>query len=74
MPIYEFDCRLCHKRFELLIGISRVDEAACPTCGSKDVRRVMSSFASRASGGDCCDNGTGCAGCSSGNCADCSGH
>ena len=72
MPIYEFECRPCKERFELLIGMSRIGEATCPKCGSGKVQRVMSMFASRTSGGSSHDHGGGgCASCGSGNCATC---
>ena len=71
MPIYEFDCRPCKERFELLIGISRVGEAKCPKCGSGRVRRVMSMFAARTSGGSSHSHGDNCAGCAAGHCATC---
>lgn len=75
MPIYEFECRPCDERFELLISISKVDEAKCPHCGSDKVRRVMSTFASRTSGECSHDHGSGgCAGCASGHCGSCDCH
>lgn len=73
MPIYEFDCRPCKDRFELLISLSRVDEAKCPNCGSDKVTRVMSMFSSRTSGGGH-SHGSDCAGCASGNCGNCGCH
>lgn len=72
MPIYEFDCRPCKDRFEILISISRIDEAKCPKCGSDKVTRVMSMFSSRTAGGS--SHGSDCAGCASGNCGNCGCH
>jgi putative FmdB family regulatory protein len=75
MPIYEFDCRPCKERFEILIGMSRIEEAKCPKCGSDKVKRVMSMFSSKTSGGGSHDHGSGgCAGCAAGHCATCGGH
>jgi len=76
MPIYEFICRPCDSRFEVLTSISRASEAHCPRCGSGEVTRVMSTFASRTTGGDghSHSHGGGCAGCSSGNCGNCGCH
>lgn len=68
MPVYEFKCRVCDKRFELLIGFSRIDEAKCVECGSGDVARLISTFAARMGGGG---SSSGCAGCASGNCGSC---
>jgi putative FmdB family regulatory protein len=43
MPLYEYDCRACGHRFELLI---RGPQAiACPKCSSDSVDRLLSSFA-----------------------------
>ncbi len=43
MPIYEFACTPCGKKFEDLI-IRKSDEAEvkCPACGSQDVSRQIS--------------------------------
>lgn len=54
MPIYEFVCKECTKSFEdLVLSASRIDEVVCPVCGSRQVKKKMSTFASKpASGGD----------------------
>ncbi|MFA7157886.1 MAG: zinc ribbon domain-containing protein [Kiritimatiellia bacterium] len=44
MPIYEYECTQCKKRFEHLLKNSRDVPAACPGCGAKKVSRVFSSF------------------------------
>ena len=52
MPIYEFECKKCHKTFEALL--KRMDEKAkepCPECGSKETARKLSVFAAAASSG-----------------------
>ncbi|MCX6030132.1 MAG: zinc ribbon domain-containing protein [Chloroflexi bacterium] len=51
MPLYEFTCPGCGRSFEELVR-SANDTAAvkCLTCGSHNVRRKISMFASRASG------------------------
>ena len=45
MPIYEYACRSCSERFELLTYVSKADGATCPKCGAVDVKRLMSTFA-----------------------------
>jgi len=46
MPIYEYRCGGCKKKFEQIILRGKaLDEAACPQCGSRDVERLLSSFA-----------------------------
>jgi putative FmdB family regulatory protein len=52
MPLYEFTCPECESAFEeLLRSSAAVAEVKCPTCGSERVRRKVSTFASRVSGG-----------------------
>ena len=60
MPMYEFKCRKCGDNFEELATMAEVEagEVVCPECGSKQVDRQMSTFAS---GGDkSTDGGGGC--------------
>jgi putative FmdB family regulatory protein len=46
MPIYEYRCRKCQKRFSVLtLRISARAAAACPKCGSQRADRLMSRFA-----------------------------
>jgi putative FmdB family regulatory protein len=53
MPIYEFVCTECNKSFEdLVFSLSKIDEVVCPACGGSQVKKKMSTFASKpASGG-----------------------
>lgn len=44
MPIYEFECEKCGTRFEELVP-SEAAEVACPSCGSRRARRLMSEVA-----------------------------
>ncbi len=41
MPIYEFECEGCERRFEELVGAAAADPA-CPECGSGRTRRLLS--------------------------------
>jgi putative FmdB family regulatory protein len=51
MPLYEFQCTECHSTFEELMRVSPpANDVACPKCGSRYVRRKVSTFASKASG------------------------
>ena len=52
MPIYEFVCAPCGKKFEDLV-IRKSDEAevACKSCGSRSVSRQMSRPAATRIGG-----------------------
>ncbi|MCK4431122.1 MAG: zinc ribbon domain-containing protein [Candidatus Aminicenantes bacterium] len=44
MPIYEFTCKRCGKRFETLVSIGAEKKVSCLECGSKDVQKLFSSF------------------------------
>jgi putative FmdB family regulatory protein len=51
MPIFEFVCKNCDRPFEeLLRSASLVDQVVCPSCGSPQVRKKMSTFAAKVSG------------------------
>ena len=51
MPIYEFVCTECGHPFEELVFGMNTSGVVCPTCGSEQVKKKMSTFASK-SGGD----------------------
>jgi putative FmdB family regulatory protein len=52
MPLYEFQCTDCDREFEELVRASTaIAEVKCPECGGDHVRRKVSLFASKASGG-----------------------
>jgi len=70
MPIYEYRCRKCGKKFEKLVLNSR--KVACPDCKSEELDRLMSVFA-HTSGGKLATSSTGksCAGCSGKSCGNC---
>lgn len=74
MPIYEYYCDACKKKFECLIMGNR--KPACPDCGTQDVNRLMSAcgFISKGSGGESVRSSAGassCSGCSSSSCSSC---
>ena len=46
MPIYEYTCQECGKKFEKLMrAMGDQSKAPCPSCGSKKTERAMSVFA-----------------------------
>ncbi len=52
MPIYEFVCTECGKSFEdLVFSLSKIDEVVCPACGGSQVKKKMSTFASKPAAG-----------------------
>ncbi len=51
MPIYEFDCEECGTGFDKLVRrASAVNEVTCPDCGSENVKKKLSTFASKVAG------------------------
>jgi len=50
MPIFEFRCHKCGKEFERLVFASDKGSVPCPQCGSESTERVLSVFASNATG------------------------
>jgi putative FmdB family regulatory protein len=40
MPLYEYECFLCHQRFERIQKVSDAPIATCPECGGS-VRRLL---------------------------------
>ncbi len=52
MPIFEFDCPSCGQPFEELVRNSEAaKDVTCPSCGSRKVKRKLSMFAAKVSGG-----------------------
>lgn len=52
MPIFEFICQECGAPFEeLLRSADVISEVCCPECGSKRVKKRISTFAARMTGG-----------------------
>ena len=46
MPIYEYECQGCHRRLSLLIRtLADAEAPRCPRCGSAQLSRLMSRFA-----------------------------
>ena len=52
MPIFEFVCIECEAPFEELVRSANYhDEVLCPSCGSDQVKKQISTFAARVTGG-----------------------
>ena len=60
MPIFEYECVKCGHRTEFLEKAGSDAEHKCEKCGSKDLKKVFSTFSagSSKSGGDSCPTGT----------------
>ncbi len=52
MPIFEFSCSDCGSRFEEIMSREQLaaGRVACPDCGSSQVQRSLSAFATSSSG------------------------
>ena len=56
MPIYEYRCQTCGKRFEMLRSMRDADrDLQCPECRSAEIERLLSTF----SAGGCGSGGSG---------------
>jgi putative FmdB family regulatory protein len=47
MPLYEYDCRKCKKRFTVILRMAELNKAkhvSCPRCSSADVQKVIEPF------------------------------
>ena len=43
MPIYEFECRKCSKKFETITPSGAQDGIECPYCGGSETQKLVSS-------------------------------
>jgi len=67
MPIFEFVCEQCDKSFEELVrSFTSVEGVVCPQCGSVQVKKKISTFASKISGGSSFSLGSSSSSCSTG--------
>lgn len=47
MPVYEFECRKCKKKFTTVLRMSELNQAKhvrCPKCESTDVQKLIEPF------------------------------
>jgi putative FmdB family regulatory protein len=42
MPLYDYDCAACGRRFELVHGVHAEPPSVCPLCGSGPIRKAIS--------------------------------
>jgi len=80
MPIFEYKCNDCGKKFDVLHKSSaNLEEVICPDCQSKNSKKLLSSFSAAISSSSSFENGPSCSdgscnaspyggGCSSGTC------
>lgn len=41
MPLYDYDCAACGRRFELIHGVHVEPPTTCPLCGSGPIRKAI---------------------------------
>jgi putative FmdB family regulatory protein len=41
VPLYDYDCAACGRRFEVIHGVHADGPTACPLCGSGPVRKAI---------------------------------
>lgn len=46
MPLYEYICRKCHKKFDEVLTVKEHDlkKVRCPECKSEDIERIFEPF------------------------------
>ena len=60
MPVYEYECPECRRRFSRLRPMREMDEPCrCPHCGSEQAQRVLSLIAAtqKTSAANCAPSG-----------------
>jgi putative FmdB family regulatory protein len=59
MPIYDYRCRHCGETHEMFIQRTEAASVLCPSCGSGEMEKLLSSFnvmseGARSGGTTCC--------------------
>ncbi|MDI6780718.1 MAG: zinc ribbon domain-containing protein [bacterium] len=74
MPIFEYQCVKCTKKFETLV-MSTDERVQCPECGSEDLKKQLSLFGFKPAGSkfvsSSTSSGQGCTTCSTKTCSSC---
>jgi putative FmdB family regulatory protein len=45
MPLYDYDCSACGRRFEVVHGVQIAGPTVCPICGKGPIRKAISAAA-----------------------------
>ncbi|MCM8819631.1 MAG: zinc ribbon domain-containing protein [Candidatus Omnitrophica bacterium] len=73
MPIYTYFCKICKKKFDLLIRTTE-QKISCPYCNNTNLEKQFSVFGVVSKGGGDLTSSSSsgkCSGCSGGNCSSC---
>ena len=61
MPLYEYQCKKCEKKFEILVNRSDVgNPVECPHCNSKETDKLLSTFCPSVGSGSSGETATPC--------------
>jgi putative FmdB family regulatory protein len=71
MPIYEYQCKKCARRFECLVQGGRDKEVVCPDCGAPEPQKLISAFGIGGGSSRIKASSSGCTTCSTKSCSTC---
>jgi len=71
MPIYEYACKTCGKRFECLVSAGKDKDVVCVECGSAEVRKLISGFGIGGGSSRIKASSSSCTSCSTKSCGTC---
>jgi putative FmdB family regulatory protein len=76
MPLYEYECKDCGKKFDMLRTMRDADApVVCVRCESQRTKRLLSRFNAQSGGHAVAGRSScNCSGCSGGSCSGCGGH
>jgi len=70
MPLYEFCCENCKKKFEALVRLGQEGSVRCESCGGP-VRKLFSTFGVGGGSSRIKSSGHSCSSCASHSCSTC---
>lgn len=71
MPIYEFKCKKCNARFEVLVSIGGEKSVSCKHCGNGNLTKLVSSFGIGGGSSKLKSASSACSTCSATSCESC---
>jgi len=75
MPVYDYECRACERKFEIRRRITEPrDDVCCPECQGTDIAQIMGTFMALGLSSKRSSGGGSCSDCGRGSCSGCHGH
>jgi len=71
MPIYEYACKTCGRRFECLVAAGKDQDVVCDQCGSAEVQKMISGFGIGGGSSRLKASSASCTSCSTKSCSTC---